>query len=438
MNERRELADDAPLWQRWMLVREDEWRDVVLSGLYFFCILASYGLLRPVRDAMGLEAGVKELPNLWLLTVVGTLIATPLFSHLVARRPRREFLPLVYRVCELNLMLFFLAWRFLPASASVPIVWVFYPWLGVFAVFAVSVFWGFMADLFVLEQARRLFGLIGVGGTLGALAGTGLAGWLPSLMDPLWLLLIAAALLEGAVWALMRIRGTGSPNVRNAEQPLGGNALSGARSVVSSRYLLLICAFILLLSFAQSFLDFQKSNIVDAYYKGRADRTLVFSRLEFAVQSLTLVVQLFLTNRLMRKLGLGGMLLVLPVLCMVGFSVLGLAHGGLFAPLGVMMGFVIAQRGLTHSIMRPSREALFTLVPRDEKYAAKNFVDTFVFRGGDALAAQAFRLLQTGLGLSLEALAFVAIPAAAVWGAVALVLGHQARKRAHAEGDREP
>ena len=418
-----------------MLVRASERRDVLFAALYFFCILASYALLLPVRDAMGLEAGVKELPDLWLLTAVGTLIATPLFSRLVAVRPRRVFLPIGYRVCAANLVLFFLAWRYLPAPAKPGVVWVFYPWMGVFAVFAVSVFWGFMADRFSHVQARRLFGLIGIGGTLGNLAGSAVASWLPGKIEPLSMLLISAALLEAAVWALKCIQSGGSRSTAEAEHVLGGGAWSGAASVMRSRYLLTICAFILLLSFAQSFLDFQKSNIIDVHYKGRADRTQVFGRLEFAVQSLTLVVQLFVTSRLMSRIGLTGMLLILPTLCVVGFALLGLAHGGLVGALGVMIAFVIVQRGLTHSVMRPARETLFTLVPRKDKYAAKNFIDTFVFRGGDALSARAFGLLQSGAGLSLAGLAYVAIPAAAAWGVVALWLGRQARQRADAQAD---
>jgi len=232
------------------------------------------------------------------------------------------------------------------------------------------------------------------------------------------------------VQCMKRIRGSSEAAPTAEAETIGGGSWDFAKLVLRSGYLLAICAFVALLAYSQSFLDFQKSNVVDAHFKGSDERTAVFAWMEFAVQALTLTVQLFVTGRVMRTLGVSGALLVLPAACLIGFVVLGAAHSGVgFAPLGVMMVFVVLQRGLSHSLMRPAREALFTVTSREEKYKAKSFIDTFVMRGGDALAASSFDAVQNGLHGSLATLAFVAAPVVIAWGAVGLWLGRLHRQR---------
>ena len=432
------------LLQRTSLIRDDERASVLLACLYFFCLLAGYFILRPVREQMGLAGGVRNLPYLWLGTLAGTLLANLPFTWLVSRFPRRVFLPWVYRFFLLNLIGFFILFQLVPMAqpgeqAPFATLWlgrVFYVWLSVFNLFAVTVFWGLMSDLFRLEQARRLFGFIGVGGTLGALVGSALTS---VLAGPLarhdggpgleWLLLISACLLGGAVRAVTALtclaeRHSSEPTDERAKQVIGGSFRSGVQRILSSRYLQSIALYIVLYTMASSVLYFQQAHIVDAHFAGReGEQTAFFARVNFAVQSLTLVLQLFLTGRIMRRIGVGLSLMALPALVAVGFGWLGLSHGGTtLTTLWVLVGFTVAMKGAEYALAKPARETLYTVVDQETRYKSKAFIDTFVYRGGDAATAMLYKALG---GLGIATVAFMMVPVALLWMRTAWGLGRR-------------
>ncbi|HEV8584036.1 MAG TPA: MFS transporter [Methylomirabilota bacterium] len=413
-------------------VREAETAALAWSCAYFFFVLSAYYVIRPVRDEMGVAGGVENLAWLFTGTLVGMLAVHPLFTALVARLPRRRFVPLVYRFFILNLVVFFLLLRAADPAQHIWIGRVFFVWTSVFNLFVVSVFWSLMTDLYRPAQSQRLFGLVAVGGTAGAILGSSITAGLVSVLGPTNLLLVSALLLEIAAWAARAVdrqegrlagaaRETGEDPGRPVDDVIGGGLLDGIRDVLRSPYLIAISGLVLLFTITSTFLYFEQAAIVRAL--DRAARTRLFANMDLAVNVLTLVTQVFLTGRLLRWVGLGVGLAVVPLLTGAGFAVLGAAP-----VVSVLVVFSILRRAANFAVQRPAREVLYTVLPRTEKYKAKNFSDTFVYRLGDQLGAWSYTALAwTGLGIA--ALGWMMVPVSTVWLVLALWLGRRYVRR---------
>jgi len=418
---------------RWLArvvaVRPDELRSLVWSFAYFFCLLAGYYVLRPLRDEMGIAGGVRNLQWLFTATFAVMLAAVPLFGAVVARLPRRRFIPLVYHFFVANIAIF---WVLLELDIGrVHVARVFFVWISVFNLFAVSVFWSFMADLFSSEQGKRLFGFIAAGGSAGALAGPAITVWLAAPLGPVNLLIVAAILLEGAVLCARQLERT-APQADQAvaapagAQPpgLGGGWLAGIAMVLRSPYLAGIALWVALLSLAGTFLYFQQASIVASASDDPAVRTRIFASIDLVVGVLTIAVQFLATGRLITRFGAGPAAGFLPVVFALGFAVLG------FAPaLFVVIAFQAAQRTTNFALSNPAREVLFTVLTREEKYKAKNVIDIVAFRGADAASGWLFATLRAS-GLEISAIALATIPLAVAWFALALALGRAQERRA--------
>ena len=388
----------------------EERRAALLAAAYHFLLLGAYYCVRPLRDAMGLRGNVRTLPWLFVCTLAATALLAPIFSVLVERLPRRRFVPLVYHFFAANLVAFCLVLR---ASPSVLAARVFFVWTSVFNLFAVSVFWGFMADRFDDAAAARRYGLIALGGTLGAMVGAGLASLLAVPLGPTGLVLIAAALLEAAVVCFHRLARGAFADGR-AEAPRRPS-WTFARALGRSPYLLALAGYTLLYTITSTFAYLEQARLVHAAVHGDAARTQLFARMDLAVNLGSLILQATATALLLRRAGVTVTLLVLPLLTLGGFA--GLA---LHPSLGLIVVFQVARRTTDYVAARPARELCYVVVGRDEKYAAKSFIDTFVYRGGDALGAAAF-----GLVGALAPL--FALPICAAWVGVALFLGRRQR-----------
>jgi ATP:ADP antiporter, AAA family len=398
----------ARLLGRLVLLEEGEAPALFWSTAYFFLLLFGYYLLRPVREAIGIARGADKLPWLMTGTLLAMALANPAFGALVSRLPRRRFIPRTYRFFALNMLAFLLAFRLLPRHGGAALGYAFYIWLSVFNLFVVSVFWGLMSDVWSEAQGKRLFGFIATGGTLGAMAGAALTGALARgfrigglrlAPDPLSLLLVSMLTLELAVQCVRRLaaifglgdRGSG------AREP-GPGPLEGLRLVATSRYLQLICAYILLFTVASTFLYLQQGAIVERAFSGTAARTAAFARIDFWVNGLTLAAQVLLTGRILTGLGLPSVLALLPALTLAGFGALWL-----WPTFGVMAWFQVLRRGLHYAVDRPAREVLYIPLGPGERYKSKPFIDTFVYRGGDLLGAwapSALAALAVPLGLA--------------------------------------
>jgi AAA family ATP:ADP antiporter len=421
------------LLRRAVDVREHETAALVASCAYFFFVLSAYYVIRPVRDETGVAGGVDNLAWLFTGTLVGMLLVHPLFTALVARFPRRRFVPLIYRFFILNLVAFFLVFRGADAGQAVWVGRMFFVWTSVFNLFVVSVFWSFMTDLYRPAQSQRLFGLVAVGGTLGAILGSTITSALVPLLGPVNLLLVSALLLEIAARAARALDGQEASLAQGArleasataggdDQVIGGGVLDGIRHVIRSPYLLGIAALMLLFTIASTFLYFQQAAIVARVFEGNPQaRTRFFAGLDLAVNVLTLATQVFVTGRMLRWLGVAVSLAFLPLMTLIGFGLLGLAPA-----LTVLVVFQVLRRAGNFAIQRPAREVLYTVLPRTDKYKAKNFNDTFVYRAGDQLGAWSYTAI-AWLGLGLSGLAFTMVPLSAVWLILALWLGGRYR-----------
>jgi AAA family ATP:ADP antiporter len=387
------------------------------SFAYFFSLLAGYYVLRPLRDQMGIAGGVKNLPWLFTATFISLLVAQPLYGALVARLPRFRFIPIVYHFFVTNLFLF---WLLLIFDIDKPIVArVFFVWVSVFNLFAVAVFWSFMADLFTSEQGKRLFGFIGAGGTAGALLGPLVTIWLSVPLGPVNLLIAAAAFLEVAVLCVHRIeRVADAPRaVELRPQRIGGSAFAGLSELMRSPYLLGVAGWVSLLSFGATIAYFAQANIVSATIHGAAAQTRLFAGIDLAVGLLSLATQVLATARFLKRFGTGIAAAALPVTYVVGFAALAMAPS-----LSVVVTLQVVQRWMNFAIANPARQVFFTVVGREEKYKAKNLIDVVVYRGSDALYGWVYDSLQA-LGLKLGAIALCALPVVAGWVVLSTALG---------------
>jgi len=394
------------------------------SFAYFFTLLAGYYVLRPVRDQMGIAGGVKTLPWLFTATFVTLVVAQPVYGALVARLPRARFIPIVYHFFAVNLAVF---WLLLTLGvAPTTVARVFFVWVSVFNLFAVAVFWSFMADLFTSEQGKRLFGFIGAGGTAGALLGPAITIGLSVPLGPANLLVAAIVFLELAVFCVHRLERVAGARVGAGgdERRIGGAAFAALPGLVRSPYLLGVAAWVSLLSFGATILYFEQAHIVSTTVQGAGAQTRIFASIDLAVGILTLATQLFATGRLLGRFGVGAAAAALPAVYIVGFAVLAL-----MPTLAVVLVFQVAQRWMNFAIANPARQVFFTVVGREEKYKAKNLIDVVVYRGSDALYGWAFDSLQL-LGLKLAGIALWSLPVVAAWLALSVALGRTQVRRA--------
>ena len=400
-------------------VRPNEVRALLLAAFFNFVILGSYYVIRPIRDDIAAAGSLESLSWMFTGTLVAMLIANTLFSAIVARFSRRKFLPIAYRFFSVNLVIFYLLMRTLTPAQNVWVGRAFYIWVSVFNLFVVTLFWAFMTDVFNSEQAKRLFAFIAVGGSLGAIAGPIVTVSLVKQLGAPNLILVTAALLELAPWCVKFFPAAQASERREAgaEQPIGGGIISGIGHVFRSPYLLGICAFMLLHAITSTIVYFQQADITGHQFHDRALRTAFFAQLDLTVNTLTIIVQLLLTGRLLKWFGVGLTLAFLPVLSMIGF--LGM---GLVPVLALLAVFQVLRRAGNFAVTRPAREVLFTVLRREDKYKAKSFIDTFVYRAGDQIGAWSYPLL-TWFGLGLTGISFVAAPLAAIWCGLSIWLG---------------
>ncbi len=422
-----------PILQRIVAVKEEEVRVLLWSWVYFFCLLCAYYIIRPLREEMGVAGGVWNLPWLFTGTMAAMAIAHPVFSTLVVKLPRTRFITATYRFFMGCLLLFFILLKF---STEVQSIWIgrfFYIWTAVFSLFIVSVFWGFMSDIFRIDQGKRLYGFIGAGGTLGGIAGSAITASLVTVIGPVQLLLFSVILLEIGVQSVKRLAKISAGTTYNRagdgkeveallpheEVPIGGNLLAGITHLLRSPYLLGIAGYIMCYTILSTFLYFQQADIADRFFADRAVRTAFFAQLDLAVNVLTLLTQVFLTGRIIKVLGIGLTLALLPILSIFGFAGLGF-----WPSVTIFIVFQVSRRAGNYAIARPTRETLYTVVEREDKYKAKNLIDTFVYRAGDQVSAWAQWLLHF-IGLTMAGIAITAVPIAGLWLLVGLWLGRK-------------
>lgn len=421
------------LLRRFVDIRREEVRVVAWCWLFIFAVLSSYYIMRPIRDQAGVAGGVRNLQWLFTGTLIGMVLANIPFAWLVKKLPRRRFIPITYHFFAANIVLFAALLYWASAQQAVWVGRAFFIWVSVYNLFVVSVFWQMNVDLFSSEQSKRLFGLIAAGASLGAIVGSSVTAGLARQVSPIFLLLGAAVLLEIAVLSVGRLsrlspalHGGGAERAAE-EAPIGGSVFAGITHAFGSRYLVNVSLFVLLFTVTSTILYFQQAGIVSGGIHGRGAQTAFFATVDLCVNILTLLIQLFLTGRLVVIFGVALTLALLPALTILGFGALALTP-----TIAAVAVFQVLRRAGDYAITRPTREVLFTVVPREDRFKAKGFIDTVVYRAGDQIGAWSVALLR-GAGLATAEMALVAIPLAAFWLIDALWLGRRQERLAAAQ-----
>lgn len=407
-------------------IHEEEIAPAACGFAFFFFLFCGYFMLRPIRETMGIQAGVNQLQWLFTATFFATLAVVPVFGVLSSRVPRSTLLTWVYGLFALTMAGFAMLLHLQPGS-----VWTaraFYVWLSVFNLFVVSIAWSLMADVFRMESAKRLFALIAAGASAGGLCGPLLGALLAGVLGPAGLLLLSALLLAATLplkqW-LLRWRAATRTDVsqQDIKQPIEGAVLAGISRIFRSRYLLGISLLVVLLATLNTFLYMEQARLVADSFPDTTQRIRVFSALHFTVQTLALLSQVFITGRVAARLGLRFLLTAVPLA--VGLSFLALAA---FPVFGVLAAAMVLRRAGEYAFIRPGREMLFTAVPPEDKYKTKSVIDTVVYRGGDAASGW----VKAGVDMLGHGAALIALLGAAVAlgaAAVGYALGKQADAR---------
>ncbi len=419
--------------RRAIAIQPGELRIVRWAAAYFFFVLASFSILRPLRETFGVSTGLDKLPFLFMGTWVVMLLLNPLYGAVVSKLPRRRFIPLVYRFFMLPLAAFFVA---MVAGGPVP-VWVkysYYVFVSVFNLWVVSVFWSFMADNFGSASARRLYAWIAVGGTLGAIFSALVALGITLLeahQAMPALLVLAIVFLEAAVRCNAKVISLFEEHPELATSPdhgtgaLGGASLDGLIRVLRSPYLLRICLYLFCYTVTGTLLYFMQAGVVSWQFESTTDRIWGFALIDLATQTATLLVQVFVTRRLIAAFGLGPALAVLPVVA--GLAIISISVWPLFSVVVVAQGL---RRAARYAVTKPSREVLFSVVDRTEKYKAKAVIDTFVYRTGDVIGGGVqLATIRAGQAAALAA-PIVAVAITVFWTFLAGSLGRAYRERA--------
>lgn len=401
-----------------------EVRAVVLSMLYFLFLFGSYSVVKPVRDAMGTVYGVAHLQELFTATLLASLLFAPLYSGLASRIKLSTFLPWVYGFVAVTILLFYALF----VSGKYQDRWIaaaFYVWVSTFNMLIISVFWTFMADTFSRNQAKRLFGFVAAGGTIGGIIGPAIATLLAKALGNANLLLISAA---GFVVTALLVRMLGLEKQKllaagadvqptTLDHRLKGNPFDGFALLLRSRYLLLLALFLLLMTWISTIVYFQLGQLITHAFSSREARTQAYGMIDLAVNSLAVIIQLFGTGRIIERFGVRTGLLLNPIIMVIAFLAIA------FSPVLLILGGIqIVRRVAEYAVAKPTREMLFTVVDQESRYKAKNVIDTVVYRFGDFSSAwvSSFILPYGVVGLA----AFGAVTAA-IWFRVAFLLGRR-------------
>lgn len=417
-------------------IKRDELIAVGWSFLYFFCLLSSYSMLRPVRDAMAIVGGVQNIKWLFTGTFTVMLLATSAFGWITARYARRKFLPWVYYFFIANMMIFYALFAY-TERAGIDQVWIsraFFVWLSVFNLFVVSVFWSFMADIYTKTQSRRLFGVISAGGSCGAIFGPIITGYLVESVGFKNLLPLSGSLLIIAIYCVYRLRDwvrrQDTDDASAQGKLIGGSAIDGIKLTLSTPYFRAIAISLLVANFLGVYFYIYLAELVSQTYDNPDEHAKVFSKIDSWINGLAFLSQLLLVKPVVRRFGVGISLAILPVVSIIGFVLIAIHP--------VFVVFVVIQvirRAVTFGFSKPTSDMLYSIVPKNAKYKVKNFIETAVYRGGDLASAW---IISSVSALGISGGAILCTPIAAVFAGLALWIGKEYKRRDTALTKEEP
>jgi len=433
----------ASLLRRAAVIEPHEIAAVVAAFLLFFFMWGGYFAVRPVRETIGTVLGRQQVANLWIFTWLGSLLIIPLYGAIVARFRRAAFLPATYGVVAIVLALIGIAMR---GEAINPLLAkFFYVFISVVNLFLISMFWSFLLELFDGRQTKRLFGVVAAGGSAGALVGPLISDLTVSHVGNSGVLFIGASLFVAAIVcqrALLAIWTTRAGTVAGAtgkDDPLGGNMFAGITLILRSPYILGIALFVVFIATVNTLLYFEQLRLVEIYFPETTDRTRVFARLDWIVQSLTVLSQVLITGRVAQRFGVIALITAVPIAMIVGFLALavsfmvfplpaeGAAATVVPASFTVFVIFAVVfvlRRATEYAFVRPGREMLWSSLDKETKYKAKNTVDVPVYRFADVVSAQVNNGVSAA-GAGATGVALLGAVVAAIWACVGWWLGRR-------------
>ncbi|KMV69945.1 MFS transporter [bacteria symbiont BFo2 of Frankliniella occidentalis] len=428
-------------FQRLVSIKQEELAPLCWGWLYIFSLLCAYYILRPIRDTVSTLTGAHSLPWLFTAVLITMLLLQWPYNRLSQRLPRERFISYSYQACALILCAFALGFARHGGLHDLFLGRAFFIWVSVFNLFAVSVFWALIVDIFDSERGKRLFGLLAAAATIGAIGGSGLTSLVANHLSTPVLLIIAVGLIQVSVFSAKRLSHCGRRLSQSATEEKASHSSSaggltplliGIRQTLASPYLLGICGYILFYSVTSTLLYFQQAAIVQHAFSQPAQRTTFFANIDLAINVLTLICQLTASGKILSRWGVALSLALLPLVSILGFGWLGVAPS-----LSVLVGFTIVRRSINFALARPSREILFTVVPTSEKYHAKVFIDTLVYRVGDQVGAWSYQAVSL-LGVAALPLTLFSMILAAGWAALSVVLGRAQQRKAQQLPDDPP
>jgi ATP:ADP antiporter, AAA family len=403
-------------------IEAEETPIVVAAFSLFFFMWAGYFAVRPVRETIGTILGRAQVADVWIYTAIFSVLIIPVYGWIVARFPRRIFLPATYGLVALVLAAIGVVMQ--GGNISPLLGKFFYVFISVVNLFLISMFWSFLLEIFASGQAKRLFGVIAAGGSAGALAGPFVSDFTVEYIGNSGILFLGASLFVAAILCQRVLLGLWSKNAMARDRveapqdrPLGGNPFAGVTIILRSPYLLGIALFIVFISAVNTLLYFEQLRLVEITFPDTTERTRAFARLDWIVQTLTVLSQVFITGRVAARFGVTALLTMVPLAMVIGF--LALAASGTFAVLAVVF---VLRRACEYAFIRPGREMLWSPLDKETKYKAKNTADVPVYRGADALVAQGSNALETS-GVGPAGIAILGAATAAVWGILGWWLG---------------
>ncbi|WP_255763085.1 MULTISPECIES: NTP/NDP exchange transporter [Mycetohabitans] len=447
------ISTSREQWYMRFKLRPDEVRPLLWSALGLFWLSLAYYLIRPIRDTMGAVSGVQKLTWLFSATLLCMLLISFLFSKLLNKVPLQRAVSISYRVCVAILVIFAILMR---SSVPEQAFWmedVFFIWVSAYSVFAMTLYWMMTIDKFNKEQGGRLFGMVSAGANLGALAGSGVSTALSGLLGPGWTLAIAAILLELAARSTLHLTSTSTELDKKrrriaylGKRKRAGSITSGVQQddntnvnsltkilrivpALRSFHVAGLCVYVALLSLTSTALYFHQAIIIQGLDIDNKERIKLFSSIDLAVNAVTIIIQLFLTGRVIRYLGISIALAMAPVTSTIGFGMLAWKQ-----TVATLIAFRIISRIINFSITKPVQETLFAAIDEKIRYKIKSFIDTVAYRSGDQLGAWAYAGMGM-LGLSISAISFVMVPLSIFWLLNGVRLGRQYARLAAAQPD---
>lgn len=429
-------SSSGSFFRQFAAVGPEERRFCLVAGLFFALLLGSYYMMRPLRDAYGAEQP-ERIKYLFLGTLVLTLVVQPLFGMLCRKYGRRRILPASYRVLALTTVAFGVALGSFEGETLRYTQYAFFCWVATYPLIGVSLFWGLLGDLLGPVQSLRLFGFVAVGGTLGAIVGAFIAGYAQGLLSmlgvgPEALAALAAVGLEACVWLTPNVERRAAVLKGDEEsavdeddgESIEGGILSGFSRVVRSPYLLGLAAYVVIYVYGSTLLYHLGAEITLDAFESTETRAAFFAKIDLAVNVLTLLLQLFAVRWMIEKVGVGAALAAVPAITAIGLTALALEPTLL--ALGILQ---VLRRASEYGLSKPARDALFTVLSKEDKYKSKLVVDTVAYRGGDAAALWSKHGLEEKLGVGGGAMAWALVALTLTGAVLSFALGRSFRRR---------